>query len=147
MCIRDSGSGAGIIPVTSFDATSYYSTLKFMQGTNWHYSRNRSGSTRYSSVCVWPFVSSYENYQIDGGDIVRQSLRENLDGSYPVFPLIICSDTPNKHILGELQGCYATTGYGGISAEDTFTINGDTYIIFPCVPNADRGDFMCIKKE
>jgi len=46
-----------------------------------------------------------------------------------------------------LQGVFAVPGFGGIAAEDTFTVNGITYIAFPIVPNADRSDWWALKKE
>jgi hypothetical protein len=94
---------------------------------------------------IWPYVSSV--VQLMRHDIFLNDLRENIDGSYPVFPCMIAIGNPNNHIMGELQGCFAINGFGGISAEDTFTIAGKTYIAFPTAPNADRTEWMCIKKE
>jgi len=136
----------GVIVQGDFDTIAYYSTLKVMQGTSWIRMEGKSGTTLKNDNNVWPYVSSESaTYGID--DIFSKWLRENIDGSYPVFPLIMMMNSPNKHIFGELQGCYAVPGFGGIAAEDTLTINGDTYIVFPIVANASRGDFWAIKKE
>ncbi|HUV85396.1 MAG TPA: hypothetical protein VMV86_06790, partial [Methanosarcinales archaeon] len=91
---------------------------------------------------VWPFCSN----DVDGYDDYA-NLTDNIDGTYPVFPLVITMSNPNKNILGELQGCFAIPAFGGVSAEDTITIDGDTYIAFPIIPNADRNDFWALKKE
>ena len=56
-------------------------------------------------------------------------------------------ENPNKHILGELQGCFAVPGFGGIAAEDTFAIGAGTYVAFPIIPNADANDFWALKLE
>jgi len=135
----------GIIVQGTFDITGYYSTLKAMQGTSWIRMQGRSGDTLSNDNNVWPYVSA-ENAYNEGNEFTTL-LRENIDGSYPVFPLIMMMNSPNKHIFGELQGCYAVPGFGGIAAEDTLTINGETYIVFPIVANASRGDFWAIKKE
>ena len=140
------GSSDGVIEQGTFDTTSYYSTLKILQGTSWLAMQSKVASSLYNDNNIWPYVCS--EYQAVGlYEIYSRKLRENIDGSYPIFPCVIMINNPNNHIFGELQGCYAVPGYGGISAEDTFTVNGVTYIAFPILPNADANDFMCIKKE
>ena len=126
-------------------------TLKVLQGTGWIKIFNVSTITSFQRTnVVWPYICSMEAYA--GSDempynIFMSALRENIDGSYPIFPLTVMIENPNNHIYGELQGCFAVPGFGGLAAEDTLTVNGDTYIAFPIVPNASRIDFMCIKKE
>lgn len=139
------GNSQGSIVEGVFDTTVYYSTMKVLQGTSWIYMRSRDGNSLYNDNCVWPYVSAAYNYDLY--NIFTRLLRENIDGSYPIFPCVVMIDNPSKHIMGELEGCFAVPGFGGIAAEDTFTIDGDTYIAFPITPNASRGDFMCIKKE
>jgi hypothetical protein len=117
--------------------------LKILEGTSWWKIRTKSGGTQYRTNIVWPYSAMYYEYFGEFWEL----LRENIDGSRPVFPLIILCENPDKNIMGELQGCFAVPGFGGIAAEDTFTINGDTYIAFPIVPNADASDFWCMKKE
>jgi hypothetical protein len=143
------GEGEGVCIANPNVDISDPSSLKVLQGTSWIKFRGRTNpTTYYSDNCIWPYnCSSYSPSSVSPYNIFSTGLRENLDGSYPIFPLIIMINNPNNHIFGELQGCYAVPGFGGITAEDEFIINGDTYIAFPIVPNADRGDFMCIKKE
>jgi hypothetical protein len=146
------GNSPGDVCSGSADVdTLHFATLKALSGTNWIKFNNRSSLTTFGNTnIVWPYVSSY--YQYSGGDdppynMAANALRENLDGSYPVFPLVLIQSYPNNNIMGELQGCFFVPGFGGIAAEDTFTIGSDTYITFPIVPNANRTDFMCIKKD
>lgn len=136
----------------TFDTTNYASTLKVLQDTSWKSFASKTGSSlSYIGVTnvVWPYSSAYYNPDSSSKTYHDFSglLRENIDGSYPIFPLVINMSSPSKHIMGELDGCFAVPGFGGISAEDTFDISGDTYIAFSIIPNADRSDFMCIKKE
>ena len=142
------GGSASVIPQGTFDTTTstYANTLKFLQGTSWVGFKNKTSPTSYGMTnVVWPYCSGiwsptfYNDFSL--------LLRENIDGSYPVFPLVPIVHSPNNGIAGELQGCFAVPGIGGIAAEDTFTISGDTYVAFPCVPNAGRSDFWALKLE
>jgi len=138
----------GTIVQGTFDTTSYYATLKVLQGTSWIGMYGKSGGSIQTTNIVWPYANStYVTYNYDYYFSFSRQMRENIDGSYPIFPTIIMIENPSNHILGELQGCFAVPGYGGISAEDTFDIDGDTYIAFPIIPNATAEDFMAIKKE
>ena len=127
----------------TFDPTADYSTLKILQGTSWI-----RISRMITTNIVWPYTSSY--YQ--ASDIApyhqfSNLLRENIDGSYPIFPTVIMCNSPNKHIFGEMQGVFAVNGFGGIAAEDTIAIGGVTYVAFPIIPNADANDFWALKLE
>lgn len=145
------GETAAVIPQGTFDTTSYRCTLKVMQGTNWVGIASKTGSDLYyiqSTNIIWPYAqSTYSLNPYDYWNMFSGMLGANIDGSYPIFPLVTIIGNPQNHILGELQGCFAVPGLGGISAEDTFDINGDTYIAFPIIPNASEADYMCIKKE
>lgn len=140
------GDDEGVIVQGTFDTIGYRSTLKILEGTSWVRFDSKEGSALHNDNNVWPYVCS-ESTAYTPANIFSTKLRENIDGSYPIFPLILMMNAPVKHIFGELQGCYAVPGFGGIAPEDTFTINGDTYIAFPIVANASRGDYCCIKKE
>jgi len=130
---------AGICTNLTFDPLTDYGTLKILQGTNW-IRISRMASTNI----VWPYTSAYyRSYD----DQFSALLRENVDGTYPIFPTVIMCNSPNKHIFGEMQGVFAVNGFGGIAAEDTFAINGYTYVAFPIYPNADANDFWALKLE
>jgi len=125
-----------------------YATLKVLQGTNWIKIQSASGTSLGNTNIVWPYVSSYYQYSDDAPyHQFSTLLRENIDGSYPLFPVIPMISSPNKHIFGELQGVFAIKAFGGVGGEDTFVINGDTYVAFPIIPNADANDFWALKLE
>ena len=138
-------NAAAVCTASTFDTTSDYSTLKILQGTSWIKIFGKTGSSIKDTNIVWPYSCS----DIDSGypHIFSNDLRENIDGSYPVLPTIPMIESPSKHIVGELQGVFAVPGFGGIAAEDTFAINGDTYVAFPILPNADANDFWALKLE
>ena len=136
-------NAAGVCTYLTFDPTADYSTLKVLQGTSWI-----RISRMVSTNIVWPYTSSY-NQITDNAPYHEFSnkFRENIDGTYPIFPTVIMINSPNKHIFGELQGVFAVNGFGGIAAEDTFTIGAGTYVAFPILPNADANDFWALKLE
>ena len=138
-------SAAAVCTASTFDTTSDYSTLKVLQGTSWIRIYGKTGSTIQNTNIVWPYSCS----EIEGVNphIFSNDLRENVDGSYPVFPTVPMISSPSKHIVGELQGVFAVNGFGGIAAEDTFTIGAVTYVAFPILPNADANDFWALKLE
>lgn len=130
---------AGVCTYLTFDTTYDSGTLKILQGTSWI----RISRMVYTNI-VWPYTSDYYR---GGVDYFSSVLRENVDGTYPIFPTVIMCNSPNKHIFGEMQGVFAVNGFGGIAAEDTFAIGGDTYVAFPIYPNADANDFWALKLE
>lgn len=133
-------AAAGICTNLDFDSAYDYSTLKILQGTSWiRVSRNAATNI------VWPYTTAY--YRTNVYDYFSDNLRENVDGTYPIFPTVIMCNSPNKHIYGEMQGVFAVNGFGGIAAEDTFTIGAGTYVAFPIIPNADANDFWALKLE
>jgi hypothetical protein len=139
-------NAATVCTASVFDTTSDYSTLKILQGTSWIKIFGKTGTTIQNTNIVWPYsctdISSAYHPHIFSND-----LRENIDGTYPVFPTVPMIENPSNHIVGELQGVFAVNGFGGIAAEDTFAINGGTYVAFPILPNADANDFWALKLE
>jgi len=148
---------AAVCTASVFDTASDYSTLKVLRGTSWIKIRSKfgTGSSIDRVNHTWPYVVSASDESQSPGELWSISsspgyygiIRENLDGSYPVFPVTVMISNPSKHIFGELQGVFAVPGFGGIAAEDTFAKNGDTYVGFPIIPNADGTDFWALKLE
>jgi hypothetical protein len=139
---------AGVCTSLTFDSSDY-STLKVLQGTSWIRIQNVFNSdTFYRTNLVWPYVSSYYNYsEYTQYEHFSRIFRENLDGSYPVFPTVIMISSPSKHIMGEMQSVFAINGFGGVAPEDTLTIGAGTYVVFPIIPNADANDLWALKLE
>jgi len=136
-------NAAGVCTNLTFDPTDDYSTLKILQGTSWI-----RISRMLTTNIVWPYTSSYNQVtDVAPYHEFTNDFRENIDGTYPIFPTVIMINSPNKHIFGEMQGVFAVNGFGGIAAEDTFTIGAGTYVAFPIRPNADANDFWALKLE
>jgi hypothetical protein len=144
------GGDPGVITTATFDTWGNsldLSTLCVLQGTTWISMKSKDGTTLYNDNCIWPFVSTEYSLYATQSNIFSLKLRENIDGSYPVFPALITINNPSKHIFGELQGVFSINGFGGIAAEDTITIGADTYVVFPILPNASANDLWALKLE
>ncbi len=73
-----------------------------------------------------------------------QDVRPNLDGSYPLLPVILSDGLPN--IYGELDGLLWTTGFGA-SPEDTVTIGNAQYVFGQNVFRANRSNFHAMRLQ
>lgn len=81
------------------------------------------------------------------GDSIRltfDALRENIDGTYPLFPCTIMESTPVQEALGELDGVFITSGYSN-GSEDTITVSGDTYLVVKNIFRTGVGNAAAIK--
>lgn len=80
-------------------------------------------------------------------------LKPNLDGKYPLFPIILCERTPDN-MYGQLDGIAAITG-SGIGAETTedvplqaaTTTPARRYVAFPDVTRSTAGDFFALQLD
>jgi hypothetical protein len=68
--------------------------------------------------------------------------RPNLDGGYPLLPVVLFDHTPN--IYGELEGVFATTGFAQ-GAENTITINGISHLVVQNVFRNTKADFVAVR--
>jgi hypothetical protein len=123
------------------------SALKILHGSwldvfNW----TSEVTQNVSSVGVWPFMhSDYTGTSFDP-NLWFSYLQMNIDGSYPLFPLIICGKYPNKNFYGEFQGIFALPGEQ-LASEDKITIGGIDYIIFGNCFRTGTNDYCALKME
>jgi hypothetical protein len=82
---------------------------------------------------VWPFA-----YNVPG----TYDWRPNLDGSYPLLPVVLFDSTPN--VYGELDGVYATSGFSQ-GAENTITVGGIPYLVVQNVFRNTKADFFAVR--
>ena len=130
------------------------STLMIMHNATWLGCGNWSGNTEldFSSYRnVWPFMHTdyYDTSPLSdkyNPNSFWRYLQMNIDGTYPLLPLIVCGDMPNDNFYGELQGAFAVPGLD-LNTEDTITINGDTYVVFQNTFRNDNWEFWTLKLE
>ena len=107
----------------------------------WQNVYDQSGNEQNSyDANVWPWQGPYSS--ATRGNFTVQ--RDNLDGTYTMYPAVLVMDNPNNQTLGEIPYVYAVSGFNNFS-ENTITEGGDTYICFQNVYRTDRWHFYALK--
>ena len=122
----------------------------YLSGTIWLPVINRISTSSCNTnigLNIWPysgFPVNEENATVLPFQFYQ--LRENLDGSYPLFPTILHSaiSATTKGVYGELFGFYAIPKYNQV-AEDAVAIGGVTYLILPSAYRATSRSFAAVK--
>lgn len=96
-----------------------------------------------SSNYVWPFQAESLG---DATKIEYRRLRENVDGSYPLWPLILFGTNPDRDVWGELDGAYAVSGFNNAS-ENTIEIDGTDYLVLQNLFRTSRYYYAALKLE
>lgn len=91
---------------------------------------------------VWPYACDSNA----AGSRGFQNIRENLDGSYPLLPIVFSADNAvtagdTTNTWGELDGVKATTGHSN-SSENTIKEGPLTYVVFQDTFRNEK-DFFC----
>lgn len=79
---------------------------------------------------VWPYISGFGQ------------LRQNLDGSYPLLPVMLCNYSP-QDIYGRLGGIHATSGFG-TGAEATISEGQLEHLVVQNVFRANPTDYFTL---
>jgi hypothetical protein len=127
---------------------TYQMRLRDASGSWQGFSSNQTEGSHGAAVngYMWPYSQTMDDF------------RPNLDGSYPLIPIVLSTDkgasqvqgsssmevidTPN--ILGELDGICAVTGHGN-AAENTITTNRITYLVVQNVFRSTKRDYFAMK--
>lgn len=126
------GVEIGAFPMSIDNNGSDSKPLKLRRPDGYWRGFTRGVVTNYSGM-IWPYV--------DG----MTDLRANIDGSYPLLPVILFEDnTTTKNIFGELPGIYATTGFGN-AVENIITVGRDQYLVVQNVFRTTKTDYFAVK--
>ena len=106
--------------------------LRLASGT-WRGFDVNPGETVFGQV--WPFAY----VDTTGG---TYDWRPNLDGGYPLLPVVLFDPTPN--VFGELEGVAATSGFSQ-SSENTITAAGVPYLVVQNVFRNTKADFFAVR--
>ncbi len=121
------------IPFLTAMSFDYQSSLRMRQSSgNWRGFDVSSSEALFGQV--WPYA------YVDQG--VTYDWRPNLDGGYPLLPVVLADSTPN--IYGELEGVHATTGFSQ-GSENTITVNGVKYLVVQNVFRNTKADFFAVR--
>lgn len=111
--------------------------------TYWNYQNsNGNDSLGYGYRHIWPFgadaaVDSFVPNMI-------KEMRENVDGSYTLIPLILATIQPGRQVFGEIDGCYFVSGYNN-AAENIVTIDGVDHLVVQNIFRTSRWHYWALK--
>lgn len=104
----------------------------------------RGFSTTYSISyigCMWPYGGASVNSMMT-------DTRPNLDGSYPMFPIVLTEDAGSgtTNVFGEFDGVRATTGHNN-AAENTVVEGRDTWLVVQNTSLTTKTDYFCVRMD
>jgi hypothetical protein len=118
------------IPIAGVMSAAYASSLRLrLASGTWQGFDTSSTESVFGQA--WPFAY-----------IASNDWRPNLDGSYPLLPVVLFDSTPN--IYGELDGVHATSGFSQ-GSEDTITVGGIPYLVVQNVFRNTKADFFAVR--
>jgi hypothetical protein len=89
---------------------------------------------------VWPYSNA-------NGTQYMTDLRDNLDGSYPTFPIVLTEDLNGvQNVYGELNGVRATTGHNN-AAENTILDGRDLWLVVQNITRTTKHDYFCVRLD
>lgn len=120
----------------------------FFSGQLWQEVNNRINGNIGSVLNIWPYGGITYNEEV-GTHPARGfgQLRENVDGTYTLFPMYVHSGfrAATKAVFGELQGVYAMPKWGQV-VEDT-VISGDTYLVVQSAYRTTQRAYVAIRLD
>lgn len=97
---------------------------------------------------TWPYMGD----EYSQAHIATERIRTNFDGSYTVYPVMVCGRNKDggsgeniPSVYGELDNVYYVSGFG-LTSQDVLTINGSDYIAFKNTFRNGINHFMCMEK-
>ncbi|MGH9746525.1 MAG: hypothetical protein ACRD59_10515 [Candidatus Acidiferrales bacterium] len=121
------------IPFFSSMSLDSQSTLMLrLPSGSWRGFDVSQGETQFGAV--WPF-----GYVDQGGSY---DWRPNLDGGYPLLPIVLFDQIPN--VYGELEGIHATAGFSQ-AVENTITVDRIQYLVVQNVFRNTKADFFAVR--
>lgn len=103
-------------------------------GGSWVKLLNQATTSLYTNKGCFPYLYStrYTN------------ARKTIGGNDLLSPILLCNNSP-LGIYGELDGMRHVPG-DGLTAEQTITVGGDTYLVFPNVSRTAGDQWVAIKQ-
>ncbi len=140
------GNRQFIDPGSASSTTNSGSNLCFPDGS-WQFFQNFINSSGNDSLStqgrtIWPYAGS----NTTGNDVDNRlrEMRDNIDGSYTLLPLILHCEAPSRQVFGELDGCYWVSGYNN-AAENIVTIGGVDHLVVQNIHRTNRWNYWALK--
>lgn len=108
---------------------------------NWYNSAGQDAEAQVGRS-VWPYFGDYST--ANEVDARLREMRDNIDGSYTLLPLILHTSTPSRQVFGELDGCHWVSGYGN-AAENIVTVSGQDYLVVQNIFRTNRWNYWALK--
>lgn len=141
-------SSGGDLLKSFFDPTSTGAQILLPSGSwansgNWTATASSPLLLNTSAAYVWPYNSDTSG-QIQASFLA--SIRDNIDGSYALYPLRLVGDSPSLDWYGELQGAYCISGFGQAS-EDVNIVDGARHLVVQDVNKTGRHNYAALLLE
>lgn len=108
-----------------------------------NFEENSGESSNTNSNYVWPFQGS----SLSTTTITEyRRMRENVDGTYPLWPLTLIGTDPVDEIYGDLDGAFAVSGFNNAS-ENTVTVDGVQHLVVQNLHRTSRYYYAALKLE
>ena len=133
-CIYHNHRGL-VDPYMKTDDYNARSTLRLLHGVWISFGNHNGDDNRVTQSSaqkinnVWPGVYSKYAYSPYWPNELKWSCERNIDGTYPLFPLILMSSLPYKNIFGELDGVFTAWG-DRVITEDDIIFESKIYKVF-----------------
>lgn len=133
-------------PGATSTGTNTGANLCFPDGS-WQYFSNFTNSSGNDSLntttgrSVWPYAGGANATEVDNR---LREMRDNIDGTFTLLPLILSCDSPSRQVFGELDGCYWVSGYNN-AAENIITISGQDYLVVQNIFRTNRWNYWALK--
>ena len=126
-------------PLSGYDANNVHNRhqLRYRNPSGvWIGATMKSYNANYSPIgYIWPYWGMTD-------------MRPNLDGSYPLFPVVLHEDFQHTFVAGqvdgELAGVFATTGFGA-AAEDIITVGRKDFLLLPNVFRTSKENYFALE--
>jgi len=118
-----------------------YPDGSWQQFKNW-FTAGGVDSQSTSGRSIWP----YQGDATDSSNVAdrHREIRDNVDGSYTLFPLILQASSPGKQVFGEFDGCYFVSGHNN-AAENIITVGGADHLVVQNIFRTNRWNYWALK--
>jgi hypothetical protein len=107
-----------------------------------NYEESSGESSVNSDNYIWPYQA---NIGTEASARTRwREMRDNVDGSYTLFPLILNGENPATDIWGELDGAYACSGFNA-AVEDIIEQDNEQHLLVQNIYRTARYYYAAVK--
>lgn len=91
----------------------------------------------------WPYSVAFGN---NAAETRWRELRNNVDDTVPVWPIVLVGEDPNGEVYGMLDGAFAISGFS-LASEDTIDIDSVDHLVVQNIFRTARYYYAAMKLE